>query len=118
MRINIINSQVANMYRDKRMSLGQTIHKNIAKILTAKEYKKQQELAFEKQEETLRCILAAKKEFIDANKSFQFVHQPELIDYYSYAIIAALKKYNYYIKSAKEKGMKVELWEDAWASFN
>jgi len=51
----------------------------------------------------------AKKEWMDANMCFEYAEAQELVDYYTYKIKACQVRYEYYLKAAKEKGIKVEV---------
>ncbi|HHW47693.1 MAG TPA: DUF2508 family protein [Clostridiaceae bacterium] len=49
----------------------------------------------------------ARNEWIDANMSFEYANSQEMVDYYTYRIKASEVRYEYFLKKAKEKGIKV-----------
>lgn len=59
-------------------------------------------------QELIRCIRHAMEEWNQAQKFFECVSEPELIDYAIYRIEASKKRYMYLLKKAKEKGVKVD----------
>jgi len=59
----------------------------------------------------LSNIKSAKNEWISANMNFEFADEQELVDYYSYKIKACEVRYQYLIRLAKEKGIRVEMLE-------
>lgn len=59
--------------------------------------------------ELLESIKNAKKEWIDANMNFEYVDDKDIVDYYTYKILACQIRYEYFLKKAKEKGFKGEL---------
>jgi hypothetical protein len=59
--------------------------------------------------ELLESIKSAKKEWIDANINFEYVGEKDIVDYYTYKILACQVRYEYFLKKAKEKGFKGEL---------
>lgn len=50
----------------------------------------------------------AMKEWNEAEKFFENVSEPDLIDYAIYRIEASKKRYMYLLKKAKEKGIKMD----------
>jgi hypothetical protein len=61
--------------------------------------------------EILECIRNAREEWIDANRNFKYADDEEMIDYFTYKIKASEIRYEFFIKKAKEKGIKVDLVE-------
>lgn len=59
--------------------------------------------------ELLDSIKRARNEWINANTNFDYVEDQEMIDYYAYKIKACEVSYQYYLKKAKEMGIKVDL---------
>jgi len=59
----------------------------------------------------LRAIEKAHKEWQDARKMFNQVHDPDLIDHAIYTVEAAEKKYAYLIKKAKNAGYQ-HIWDN------
>ncbi|HOM03469.1 MAG TPA: YaaL family protein [Acetivibrio sp.] len=62
---------------------------------------------FKEVEELIKCIKDAKKEWISATANFEHATDSEIIDYYTYEIKAYQLRYEYLLKKAKEKGIKV-----------
>ncbi|ABN53590.1 MAG TPA: DUF2508 domain-containing protein [Hungateiclostridium thermocellum] len=62
---------------------------------------------FNEVEELLKCIKDAKKEWINANANFEHAVENEIIDFYTYEIKAYQLRYEYLLKKAKEKGIKI-----------
>ncbi|NLC68990.1 MAG: YaaL family protein [Clostridiaceae bacterium] len=54
-------------------------------------------------------IRSARNEWLNANSNLQHVCENEIIDYYTYLLKAAQVKYEYFLKKAKEKGVKLKL---------
>ncbi len=59
-------------------------------------------------QELVRCVQMAMDEWCQAEKFFESVSEPELVDYAIYRIEASKKRYMYLLKQAKEKGIKVD----------
>jgi hypothetical protein len=59
-------------------------------------------------QELIRCVQHAMEEWCQAEKFFENVCEPELVDYAIYRIEASKKRYMYLLKKAKEKGVKVD----------
>lgn len=62
-------------------------------------------------ESIIKEIKKAQTEIISAEKFFQFVNDPELVDVAIYNLEAKKSRYRYLIKIAKEKGVKRSLKE-------
>ncbi len=62
-------------------------------------------------ESIIKEIKKAQTEIISAEKFFQFVNDPELVDVAIYNLEAKKSRYRYLIKIAKEKGVKKSLKE-------
>lgn len=60
--------------------------------------------------EILDGVRSAYEEWKDANRNFEYAEISEIIDYYTYKIKASEVRYDYYIKLAREKGLKLELF--------
>jgi hypothetical protein len=56
--------------------------------------------------ELLRYITDARNEWLEANMNFEHAYEEKLIDYYTYKMKACEARYTYFIKMAKEKGLK------------
>lgn len=72
--------------------------------------RKKMEKELEK-ESIIKEIKKAQTEIISAEKFFQFVNDPELVDVAIYNLEAKKSRYRYLIKIAKEKGVKRSLKE-------
>ncbi|MCR4436483.1 MAG: DUF2508 family protein [Clostridiales bacterium] len=57
-------------------------------------------------------IRNARSEWITANMDFEYAKEQELIDYCTYIIKAYQIRYEYFLRLAKEKGIKVYSLED------
>ena len=64
-----------------------------------------------KKEHIIKEIKKAKTDVETAEKFFQFVNEPELVDVAIYNLEAKKSRYRYLIKIAKEKGIKKSLKE-------
>ena len=62
-------------------------------------------------EHIIKEIKKAKTDVETAEKFFQFVNEPELVDVAIYNLEAKKSRYRYLIKIAKEKGIKKSLKE-------
>lgn len=58
-------------------------------------------------EELLGCINDARTEWLNANMNFNYAEDSEVIDYYTYKIKASEIRYEYYLKKAREMGIKL-----------
>lgn len=58
--------------------------------------------------ELIEDIKTARKEWVVSTMEFENASDKEIIDYYTYKIKANEVRYQYYLKLAKEKGVKVE----------
>lgn len=56
--------------------------------------------------ELIDSINNAKKEWLEATQNFEYVDNKEIIDYYTYKILACQIRYEYFLKLAKEKGYR------------
>ena len=54
-------------------------------------------------------IKNAKNEWLEADTNFQYVCENEIVDYYTYVLKAAQIKYEYYLKKAKERGLRLKI---------
>ncbi|MDD2574208.1 MAG: YaaL family protein [Bacillota bacterium] len=59
-------------------------------------------------QELISCVKHAMEEWNQAEKFFESVSEPDLIDYAIFRIEASKKRYMYLLKKAKEKGVKVD----------
>lgn len=58
-------------------------------------------------EDILECIKNAKSEWLEAIANYDFAYDEELIDYYTYKLKALEVRYGFYLKKAKQLGIKV-----------
>ena len=59
--------------------------------------------------ELLRYIMDARNEWLEASTNFEHAYEEKLIDYYTYKMKACEARYTYFIKLAKEKGLRSEI---------
>lgn len=69
-------------------------------------------------QELIENIKNAKKEWINANTNFDYVDDQELVDYYTYKIKACQIRYEYYLKKAKERGVRLESMDTVETIYN
>jgi hypothetical protein len=70
----------------------------------------------EETQELIYLLNGARKDLISACQNYEYVEDQLIIDYYIYKIKACQVRYEYYIKKAKEKGIKVDLLETSGVS--
>ncbi|MCX7922742.1 MAG: YaaL family protein [Clostridia bacterium] len=61
--------------------------------------------------ELIETIKVARKEWMNAYTNFDYADDEMIVDYYTYKIKACQVRYEYLIKKAKEKGLKVDMLE-------
>lgn len=61
--------------------------------------------------EIIDNIKDARKEWLNANMHFEYAFEEELVDYYTYKIKASQVRYEYFLKKAKEMGLKTDTLE-------
>jgi hypothetical protein len=61
--------------------------------------------------ELMESIKSARHEWANANMSFEYANEKEMVDYYTYKIKACEVRYEYLIRKAKEKGIRADLLE-------
>lgn len=59
--------------------------------------------------EVLETLRNARNEWINATLNFEYADEEKMIDYYTYKIKAMEVRYEYYLKKAKEMGLKVDM---------
>lgn len=64
--------------------------------------------ASDTEKEMVDTIMDAKREWENACANFEYASEQEVVDYYTYKIKACQVRYDYYIKKAKELGIKLE----------
>lgn len=70
-------------------------------------YPPEQIVAGQNESDLLQCIHEAYTEWVSANTNFEQAVDPDMIDYFIYKIKACEVRYQYLLKEAKEKGIKV-----------
>lgn len=58
-------------------------------------------------QDLIERIKDARNEWITANVNFDYISDQEVIDYYTYKIKACQIRYEYFLKMAKEQGIKI-----------
>lgn len=59
--------------------------------------------------ELLKAIADARNEWLDSVANFEHVYEDNLIDYYTYKMKACEARYAYFIKKARDMGLKAHL---------
>lgn len=59
--------------------------------------------------EILECLENARNAWINATMNFEYADDEKMIDYYTYEIKAMEVRYEYFLKRAKEIGLKVDM---------
>lgn len=59
--------------------------------------------------ELIRAIADARNEWLDSVANFEYVYEENLIDYYTYKMKACEARYDYFIKKAREMGLRAHL---------
>ena len=59
--------------------------------------------------ELIKAIADARNEWLDTVANFEHVYEENLIDYYTYKMKACEARYAYFIKKAREIGLKAHL---------
>jgi len=68
--------------------------------------------------ELIENLKNAKMDWINANQRFEYIGDQGIVDYYTYNIKACQVRYEYYIKLAKEKGVRMDLLDEREAIIN
>lgn len=68
-------------------------------------------LAVSEEEILIRSLIEARNEWIDAVESFEHAYEEELVDYFTYKVKACEARYSYFLKKARESGLKLSLPE-------
>lgn len=63
--------------------------------------------------ELLEMVRKARNEWLDASTSFEHVNEEELVDYFTYKMKACESRYAFFLRKAKEQGIKAAISEDA-----
>lgn len=61
--------------------------------------------------ELLESIQTAKNDWASANANFEYANDSQMVDYYTYNIKACEVRYEYLLRQAKEKGLRVDFKE-------
>lgn len=72
-------------------------------------YEEDSDNGYSEDEILIQNIKDAKNEWLNADMNFQYVSEDEFIEYYTYKLKAAQIKYEFFLRKAKEKGIKVNL---------
>jgi len=64
------------------------------------------------EEMLIQSLKEAKNEWLNADMNFQYVSEDEFIEYYTYKLKAAQIKYEFFLRKAKEKGLKLNIGSD------
>lgn len=64
------------------------------------------------EQELLKALFDAKAEWLDAVQSFEHAYEENLIDYFTYKMKACESRYTYFLKKARELGLKHSLPQD------
>ncbi len=59
--------------------------------------------------ELIKAITSAKNEWLDSVANFEHVYEENLVDYYTYKMKACEARYAYFIKKARDLGLKAHL---------
>jgi len=65
---------------------------------------------YSEEEMLIHDLKEAKNEWMNAELNFQYVSEDEFIEYYTYRLKAAQIKYEFFLRKAKEKGIKVNIF--------
>ncbi|HOJ10861.1 MAG TPA: YaaL family protein, partial [Clostridiales bacterium] len=57
----------------------------------------------------IQNIKDAKNEWLNADLNLQYVNETEFVEYYIYKLKAAQIKYEFFLKKAKERGLKIRI---------
>lgn len=79
----------------------------IIKLFNAKKQTDTEKLTEEA--ELVKAISDARTEWLDSVANFEHVYEENLIDYYTYKMKACEARYAYFIKKAREMGLKAYL---------
>lgn len=98
MNINIVNVKNSKSKYLKKFSriFGRFLANNL----------RSPEMVTSEETEILDIVRHAKNEWLDASRSFEQVHDEELVDYFTYKMKACELRYAYFLKKAKEMGIK------------
>lgn len=82
--------------------MTQDILQHIAKILSVFFVEKDEDSVITPEIDNLQNVKSAHRDWMLAQKQFEWVTDPDLIDQAIYAEVAARKRYTYLLKKAKE----------------
>lgn len=85
-----------------------SIMARLSGILAAKEKWENSKSSNLEIQEILECVKNARKEWLSACNGFEYADSQDVIDYYTYKIKAHELQYEYFLKKAKEMGIKAE----------
>jgi Protein of unknown function (DUF2508). len=64
------------------------------------------------EKELLKALYDARDEWLDAVASFEHAYEENLIDYFTYKMKACESRYSYFLKKARELGLKSSIPQD------
>ncbi|NLY44013.1 MAG: YaaL family protein [Clostridiaceae bacterium] len=99
--VEVKTSRGFNMWQDLRNHLvaGKKVSRTIEKNIKEKQ-------------DLLKNLRQAKRDLEIASANFEFVADKDLVDYYIYQMKAAETKYQYLIRKAKEKNIRMDECEN------
>jgi len=96
---------------DKNHGLKERKNGILSRLIKSSRLEDKQKIAAEEGHDEIsriiECIRDAKAEWTNANINFEFADEWEIIDYHTYQLKAYEVKYQYYLKRAKELGIKL-----------
>lgn len=93
------------MFEERTPKAGQSCHAGTGlKLVNLKRKTGNGKLTEEA--EIMKTIMDARDEWLESVANFEQVHDENLVDYYTYKMKASLVRYEYFIKKAKEMGLK------------
>mgnify|MGYP000894973598 CR=1 FL=1 len=100
-----------NFYPEMRQQVrrkhGGLLSALLEKLSVREKTKKIQEIEQDEAFAIVEEIKNARNEWINANMNFEYADSQEMVDYYTYRIKASEVRYEYFLRKAKEKGIKV-----------
>ncbi|OPZ89037.1 MAG: hypothetical protein BWY74_02898 [Firmicutes bacterium ADurb.Bin419] len=98
-----------NIQRDQKSKFQKnSIYQKILNALNIRETNEIEKNEYTDIQNLIESITIAKNEWTKANDDFNYAVDGDMIDYHTYKIKACQARYEYLIKVAKEKGIKLE----------
>lgn len=106
MKAGINEGQTQRVGHGRNTGIGLKLFSTKARIDTGR---------INEEDELIKAINDAKKEWIDSVAAFEHVYEDDLIDYYTYKMKACESRYAYFLRKARDLGIKagVSTGEDA-----